>query len=99
MSEDNINIEVAYATSKAQWVLPCEVGRRATIERCIKQSGILGLCPELVLEDLAVGVFGVHRRLSDAVKAGERVEIYRPLLCDPKEARQIRHSRDDGKPE
>ena len=87
---DTIQVEVAYAKPDKQWVISCDVKRSATIEKTIKQSGVFAECPELVLEDLIVGVFGVMRRLSDVVKSGERIEIYRPLQCDPKEARRDR---------
>lgn len=91
-ASSDISIEVAYATPSAQWVIPCQVQRSATIERAIKLSGILAQCPELVLEELVVGVFSVARRLSDVVKANDRIEIYRPLVCDPKDARRVNAS-------
>lgn len=92
MSKKEINIEVAYARPDQQWVLPLSVTLGTTIDLAIKQSDILTICEELSREDLTVGVFGEVRRLSDVVKAGDRIEIYRALMCDPKKARRDRAS-------
>lgn len=86
----NISIEVAYATAEKQWVLPLEVSLGTTIDLAIKQSGILTKCTELNLTELRAGVFGEVRRLSDVIKKGDRIEIYRELICDPKEVRRER---------
>ena len=85
-----INICVAYARKDKQWVIPIVVPLGTTIDLAIKQSGILEECTELVRENLVVGIFGVVKRLSDVLKDGDRVEIYRPLLADPKELRRER---------
>ena len=83
-----ISIEVSYARPDKQWVISLDVNLGATIDLAIKQSGILEACEELSRENLTVGIFGEVRRLSDVVKDGERIEIYRELICDPKEARR-----------
>ena len=92
MSKKTIRVVVAYARVDQQWVLPLSVTLGTTIDLAIKQSTILTLCEELTRENLTVGVFGEVRRLSDVVKAGDRIEIYRTLICDPKEARRDRAS-------
>jgi uncharacterized protein len=86
----NILIEVAYATPEKQRIIELEVTADCTIEAAIKQSGMLELFPEIDLTKQQVGVFSQPRKLSDKIKAGDRIEIYRPLIVDPKEARRAR---------
>ena len=82
-----IAIEVAYAKVDKQKIIACEVEAGSTIEQAIQQSGILVIFSEIDLQKQKVGVFGKGRELLDRVKAGERIEIYRELTIDPKEAR------------
>ena len=84
----NMTIEVAYATPEKQRIIELQVTMDCTIESAIKQSGILVLFPEIDLTKQAVGVFSQPRKLTDNVQAGDRIEIYRPLAIDPKEARR-----------
>jgi hypothetical protein len=62
----------------------------ATVGDAIEASGVRLRLPELATAELEVGVFGERRRLSEALHDGDRVEIYRPLTIDPKEARRVR---------
>ena len=86
----HINICVAYARKDKQWIIPITVPLGTTIDLAIKQSGILEECAERSRENLHVGIFGMVKRLSDVLKDGDRVEIYRPLSADPKELRRGR---------
>lgn len=61
---------------------------QATIGQAIKQSQFLILHPEYTLENLSVGVYGLRKPLNDELHEGDRIEIYRPLLIDPKERRR-----------
>lgn len=83
-----INVEVAYARADKQEIIAIELHAGSTIEQAILQSGILDIFPEIDLTKQQVGIFSQPRELSDAVKNGERIEIYRPLMMDPKEARR-----------
>ncbi|MES2218896.1 MAG: RnfH family protein [Pseudomonadota bacterium] len=85
-----IAIEVAYATPAKQTIIKLEIEQGATIETAIERSGILELFPEIDLRRQKVGVFSKSRELKNPVHAGERIEIYRPLTIDPKEARRKR---------
>ena len=87
---DMILIEVAYATPARQSLLPVEVPVGCTIETAIYRSGILELHPDIDLNTQKVGIFSKTKTLATIVKAGERIEIYRPLTIDPKEARRKR---------
>jgi putative ubiquitin-RnfH superfamily antitoxin RatB of RatAB toxin-antitoxin module len=62
----------------------------ATIGAAIEASGVRQQVPELASAPLEVGVFSERRTLTDCLRDGDRVEIYRPLTIDPKEARRIR---------
>jgi putative ubiquitin-RnfH superfamily antitoxin RatB of RatAB toxin-antitoxin module len=83
-----IRIEVAYAKPEVQVILALELEAGATIEEAIQRSGLLERFPEIDLAQQAVGVFSQPRQLNEVVKEGDRIEIYRPLKQDPKEARR-----------
>lgn len=86
----NMKIEVAYATPAQQDILTVEVEDGTTIETAILRSGILERYPAIDLARQKVGIFGKLRELSDKVREGDRIEIYRPLVIDPKEARRAK---------
>ena len=87
---DNIPVEVAYATADQQVVITASLKPDSTANVAIEQSGLLQQFPEIDLTINKVGIFGVLCPLDRTVTAGDRVEIYRPLLIDPKEARRVR---------
>lgn len=88
-----VSVEVAYARADVQTLVEVEVPAGATIEEAIRACGILKRFPEIDLTHAAVGVFGARASLLDTVRAGDRIEIYRPLIADPKEARRRRARR------
>lgn len=85
-----ILVEVAYAKIKEQLVIPVMLDFGSTIAEAISRSGVLTLFPEINLKQQRVGVFSKARELSHVVNHGDRIEIYRPLLRDPKEARRAK---------
>jgi putative ubiquitin-RnfH superfamily antitoxin RatB of RatAB toxin-antitoxin module len=85
-----IKVEVAYATPELQKIFMLEVEQGTSIETVLDRSGVLEEFPEIDLMKQKVGIFGKLRKLTDAVCDGDRVEIYRGLLADPKEARMKR---------
>ena len=85
-----IEVEVAYARPDTQMILPVKVHADATIEEAIRHSGILEAFPEIDLGRNKVGVFGKLAKLSGSLRPGDRIEIYRPLIADPKEIRRQR---------
>jgi hypothetical protein len=87
---DKIPVEVAYALAERQLILGLDVAPDATLEAVIRASGILDKFPEIDLDKNKVGVFGKPGKLGDTLHAGDRVEIYRPLIADPKEVRKQR---------
>ena len=89
-SNQKITVEVAYAKPELQRILVIQVNEGCTIQDAIECSGILELFPEIDLTKQKVGIFGKKKELMDALQQHDRVEIYRPLTMDPKEARKKR---------
>lgn len=85
-----VNIEVAYAKPEQQVIITLELPDGATVETAIKASGLLERFPEIALSELKAGIFGVVCKLDQPATEGDRIEIYRALLHDPKEARRLR---------
>ncbi len=83
-------IEVAYATPGQHILLALQLPSPATVAMAIEASKIVSRCPELAGSTLTVGIFGRVTALEQPLKTGDRVEIYRPLIHDPKEARRQR---------
>lgn len=84
-----IKVEVAYATPDKQRIIELEVPSGTTATEAVRQSGIEREFPELDVAQAPMGVFGrkLNNPESTELQAGDRVELYRPLLIDPKQAR------------
>jgi hypothetical protein len=90
-------VEVVYALSHKQVVLPLRVSADVTVSQAIEMSGILQQFPEIDLGGLhKVGVFGKLTKLDAVVRDKDRIEIYRPLIADPKEVRRKRAEEGKG---
>jgi len=85
-----IRVEVAYALPENQFLVELEVNDTTSALEAIRQSGLFKLYPELEQQDLEIGIFSKPVAADTALKNGDRVEIYRPLTIDPKEARRLR---------
>ena len=85
-----MKIEVAYALRHKQTLLNIEVDENASVEDAIQQSNILKKYPEINLKKNKVGIFGKITSLDVKLREKDRVEIYRPLIADPKEVRKQR---------
>ena len=90
MPERVITIEVAYATPQEQLLLSLPAKEGVTVGQAIEASGVLQRFPEIDLTKTKVGVFGKLAKLDAVLNDHDRVEIYRPLIADPKEARKKR---------
>lgn len=92
MVESVIEVEVVYAAVDRQVLLSVTVPVGATVREVLRKSGVGAEFPELDLASCPVGIFG--KVIADPevreVLAGDRIEIYRPLLADPKEVRRLR---------
>lgn len=78
-----MQIGVAYSEHSQQIWMTIEVPDDATVQDAIDRSGILGMFPHIDLEAQRVGVFGKVVKLQTPLRPGDRVEIYRPIICDP----------------
>ncbi|ANG93823.2 RnfH family protein [Enterobacteriaceae bacterium 155047] len=85
-----IVVEVAYALPEKQYLQRVKLEEGSTVEEAIRASGLLELRSEIDLQKNKVGIYSRPVKLSDQVKEGDRVEIYRPLIADPKELRRQR---------
>ncbi|HEY9148009.1 MAG TPA: RnfH family protein [Gammaproteobacteria bacterium] len=85
-----IQVEVAYALPENQVIIPVEVEEGASLRNAIERSGILERFPDIDLEQVKVGIFGKLSKLDNPLRARDRVEIYRPLIADPKAVRKQR---------
>ena len=87
-----VEIEVVYAAEDRQVLLVVEVASGTSLRAAVRASGIAAQFPGLEPADCPLGIFGkvVAEPDVQAVKAGDRIEIYRPLLADPKEVRRLR---------
>lgn len=83
-------VEIAYALPEQQVIIPVKLTEGMTAETAIKQSGILDKFPEIDLEVNKIGLFGKLNKLDVELRHLDRVEIYRPLIADPKEVRRQR---------
>ncbi|MGR9071787.1 MAG: RnfH family protein [Gammaproteobacteria bacterium] len=93
MGEIPIDVEVAYATAERQLIVPVRLAPGATAGEAVRISGILHQFPEIDGNEWSVGVFGRICAQERLLEPGDRVEIYRPLLSDPKEKRRLRAAR------
>jgi len=87
---DEIQVEVAYALPQQQVILSINAPAGITAEEAIKRSGILQRFPEIQLAQAKVGIFSKLCKMDTVLRDKDRVEIYRPLIADPKEVRRKR---------
>ncbi len=78
-----MQVGVAYSEPGQQIWMNIEVSDDATVKDAIEKSGILKMFPTIDLETQKVGVFNKVVKLEATLRAGDRVEIYRPITCDP----------------
>ncbi|MFB6327628.1 RnfH family protein [Pantoea deleyi] len=89
----DITVEVVYALPDKQYQLYVKVEEGSTVEQAINASGLLELRREIDLSSNKVGVYSRPVKLDDVINVGDRIEIYRPLIADPKELRRQRAER------
>lgn len=91
MGLSGFEVEVAYAdSSDDQLLLRVAVPEGASLEQAIRCSGMLERFPQIDLASMRIGVFGRLRERGELATPGDRIEIYRPLVADPKAARRQR---------
>lgn len=93
---DTMTVEVAWATPETQQIVTLTVPRGSTAREVIEASGIRIRFPEIEPEP-DVGIFSRRITLDQVLSEGDRVEIYRPLIADPKEVRRQKAERERGR--
>jgi putative ubiquitin-RnfH superfamily antitoxin RatB of RatAB toxin-antitoxin module len=91
-----MNIGVCYAETDRQLWLRLDVPEGVSVGDAIERSGLLQRFPEIDLKKQKVGVFGKIVKLDSPVREGDRIEIYRPIVADPKTVKRRRIKTDDG---
>ncbi len=90
MADDTITVEVAYALPHKQKIVAVKVAPGTAARDVVRQSGIVRDFPELDVESVNLGLFGKAVKDNYIPEPGDRIELYRPLKADPKEARKAR---------
>jgi putative ubiquitin-RnfH superfamily antitoxin RatB of RatAB toxin-antitoxin module len=89
-----IRVEVVYALPDAQEVIPLTLGAGASVQDALDACGIFDRHPQIDARGCGVGIWGRVVDRSHPLREGDRVEIYRPLQADPKQARRARAAQD-----
>jgi putative ubiquitin-RnfH superfamily antitoxin RatB of RatAB toxin-antitoxin module len=89
-SDKKIQVETAFALPDKQAIVELEVTEGTTAIEAVRQSNIAARFEGLDVEEARLGIFGKAVTNAQVLKAGDRVEIYRPLVADPKEIRKAR---------
>ena len=85
-----LRVEVCYALPDKQVLVPLALAEGTTLQRALEASGLLEKHPEIDLRKNKFGIFAKLSRLETVLRDRDRVEIYRPLIADPKEVRKQR---------
>jgi len=88
--DPHLRATVVYCAHERQWIVDVDLPAGSTLRDAVVASGLPAQAPELDVAALDLGVFNRLRQPEEPVRDGDRIEIYRPLAIDPKEARRIR---------
>jgi putative ubiquitin-RnfH superfamily antitoxin RatB of RatAB toxin-antitoxin module len=86
----DIQVEVVYALPERQYLRKVKLAEGSSVEQAIQASGLLELRQDIDLKSNKIGIYSRSAKLGDTLNDGDRVEIYRPLIADPKELRRQR---------
>jgi len=89
----DITVEVVYALPEKQYLRQVKLAEGSSVEQAIRASGLLELRQDIDLTQNKIGIYSRPVKLQDELNEGDRVEIYRPLIADPKELRRQRAER------
>jgi putative ubiquitin-RnfH superfamily antitoxin RatB of RatAB toxin-antitoxin module len=87
---EELQVYVVYATPAAEFIHPMRVAPGATVGEAIEGSGVLARFPDINLVTQPVGIYGKKKTLDTVLRERDRIEIYRPLVADPKDSRRRR---------
>ena len=87
---ESIHVEIVYAKPARQELIELKLSQGSTVQQAIEASGLPQRHPEIDLAKAKVGIYGKLVKLDTALREKDRIEIYRPLIADPKEVRKQR---------
>lgn len=91
----NIRVEVCYLRPDSQWLREIDLPDGSSLQVAIEKSGLLRELEDIDLTAVRVGIYGKLKTLETTLRDRDRVEIYRPLIADPKESRRRRAVKKD----
>ena len=91
-----LQVYVAYATAQDEFVRPLRVAPGTTVGQAIEQSGVLASFSDINLVTQPVGIYAKKKTLDTVLRDRDRIEIYRPLVADPKDSRRKRAAKKQG---
>ena len=91
-----LQVVVCYATPTQEFTHPMQVAPGTSIAEAIEQSGVLTAFPEINLVTQPVGIYAKKKALDTVLREADRVEIYRPLVADPKDSRRKRAAKKEA---
>jgi putative ubiquitin-RnfH superfamily antitoxin RatB of RatAB toxin-antitoxin module len=96
---EKFSVDVIYALPTQQKIISVMVSPGTTFIEAVKQSDMVRFYPDINLEEVKLGVFSRQAKYDEVLVAGQRVEIYRPLIADPKDIRRKRaeKAKDEGR--
>ncbi|MGX9463315.1 RnfH family protein [Shewanella sp. A14] len=96
---EKFSVDVIYALPEQQKIISVMVSPGTTFIEAVKQSNMMKFFPEINLEEVKLGVFSRQVKHDEVLVPGQRVEIYRPLIADPKDVRRKRaeKAKDEGR--
>ena len=93
---EEVQVSVSYATPGEEFIHPMRVASGTTIGQAIEASGVLARFPEINLVTQPVGIYGKKKTLETVLRERDRIEIYRPLVADPKDSRRKRAAKKES---
>jgi hypothetical protein len=93
---DMLQVTVCYAGAGFEFLHPMQVRSGTTIGEAIELSGVLQAHPDINLSTQPVGIYAKKKTLDTVLRERDRIEIYRPLVADPKESRRKRAAKREG---
>jgi putative ubiquitin-RnfH superfamily antitoxin RatB of RatAB toxin-antitoxin module len=94
--DEMLQVYVCYATARDEFLHPMKVAPGTTIGQAIEMSGVLEAYPDINLTTQPVGVYARKKTLDTILRERDRIEIYRPLVADPKDSRRRRAAKKDA---
>jgi putative ubiquitin-RnfH superfamily antitoxin RatB of RatAB toxin-antitoxin module len=91
-----VQVAVLYATPQEEFIQPMRVAIGTTVGEAIEASGVLARFPDINLVSQPVGIYGKKKTLETILREHDRIEIYRPLVADPKDSRRKRAAKKAG---